>query len=351
MIISDLFQQAVGKESSDIFIIAGLPLSFKIKGEILKQSEEILTPIDTENLVIQIYELAKRMKKQDDKKKDDDFSFSISKLGRFRVNIYHQRGSVAAVIRIVCFELPNYAELHIPKDVMALAELRKGLVLITGPAGAGKSTTISCLIDQIRKTRNSHIITLEDPIEFVHQHANSIISQREVGVDVASFMQGLKSALRQAPDVIFLGEMRDYETIQIAMTAAETGQLILSTLHTLGANNTIDRIIDVFPPEQQQQIRIQLSMVLQAVISQQLIPTVDHGLVPVFEVMYVNYAIRNMIRESKLHQLNGDIYTTSQEGMQHMDTSILNLYHQGSISKEQAKLYSTHYEAMCKKLK
>ena len=351
MIISDLFQQAVGKESSDIFIIAGLPLSFKIKGQIEKQSEQILTPIDTKDLVTQIYELANRMKEQGNIKKDDDFSFSISKLGRFRVNIYHQRGSVAAVIRIVCFELPNYAELNIPKEVMALAELRKGLVLITGPAGAGKSTTISCLIDQITRTRNSHIITLEDPIEFVHQHANSIISQREVGVDVASYMQGLKSALRQAPDVIFLGEMRDYETIQIAMTAAETGQLILSTLHTLGANNTIDRIIDVFPPEQQQQIRIQLSMVLQAVISQQLIPTVDQGLVPVFEVMYVNYAIRNMIRESKLHQLNGDIYTTSQEGMQHMDTSILNLYHQGSISKEQAKLYSTHYEAMCKKLK
>ena len=261
MTISELFQQAVGKESSDVFIIAGLPLSFKINGQIIKQSEQVLTPTDTSDFINQIYELASRTKKQQkDIRVDDDFSFAISKVGRFRVNIYHQRGSEAAVIRIVRFELPNYESLHIPKEVMSLAELRKGLVLITGPAGAGKSTTISCIIDKIRKSRNSHIITLEDPIEFVHQHAESIISQREVGTDIPSYMQGLKSALRQAPDVIFLGEMRDYETIQIAMTAAETGQLVVSTLHTLGAVNTIDRIIDVFPPLQQQQIRIQLSM-------------------------------------------------------------------------------------------
>lgn len=350
MTIVELFKQAVEKESSDVFIIAGLPLSFKISGQIVRESETILTPIDTADLIKQIYELANRTKKKVGLK-DDDFSFSISKIGRFRVNVYHQRGSQAAVIRIVGFKLPHYETLHIPKEVMALAELRKGLVLVTGPAGAGKSTTISCMIDHIRKSRNSHIITLEDPIEFIHQHEMSIISQREVGVDTPSYKQGLKSALRQAPDVIFLGEMRDYETIQIAMTAAETGQLVLSTLHTLGAVNTIDRIIDVFPPLQQQQMRIQLSMVLQAIVSQQLIPTISHGQIPVFEVMPVSYAIRNMIREAKLHQLDTHLYAGTQEEVQHMDMAILKLYHEKKISAEQAKLYSVNYEMMCKKVK
>lgn len=350
MTIVELFKQAVEKESSDVFIIAGLPLSFKINGQIVRHSDTILTPIDTKDLIRQIYELANREKKKVELK-DDDFSFSISKIGRFRINVYRQRGSEAAVIRIVRFKLPNYEILHIPKEVMALSELRKGLVLVTGPAGAGKSTTISCMIDHIRKSRNSHIITLEDPIEFIHQHEISIISQREVGVDTPSYKQGLKSALRQAPDVIFLGEMRDYETIQIAMTAAETGQLVLSTLHTLGAINTIDRIIDVFPPLQQQQVRIQLSMILQAIVSQQLIPTVNHGLIPVFEVMPVSYAIRNMIREAKLYQLDAHLYSGDQGGIQHMDAGILKLYQDKKISAEQAKLYSVNYELMCKKLK
>lgn len=350
MTIVGLFKEAVAKESSDIFIIAGLPLSFKINGQIVRGADDLLTPTDTADLISQIYELANRINPQIELK-DDDFSFAISKLGRFRVNVYHQRGSKAAVIRIVGFKLPHYETLNIPKEVMALTELRRGLVLITGPAGAGKSTTISCMIDKMRKTRKSHIITLEDPIEYMHQHEASIISQREIGVDTPDYKQGLKSALRQAPDVIFLGEMRDYETIQIAMTAAETGQLVLSTLHTLGAVNTIDRIIDVFPPLQQQQVRIQLSMVLEAIISQQLIPTINNGQIPVFEVIPMSYAIRNMIREAKLHQLDAHLCGSGQEGIQHMDEALLKLYEEKRISAEQARFYSMNYEMMCKKMK
>ncbi|WP_069999557.1 type IV pilus twitching motility protein PilT [Cellulosilyticum sp. I15G10I2] len=351
MDIEQMFKDAALQEAADIFVVAGLPLSFKIHGKITSQGVEKLMPKDTGEIIHAIYALAGREINKFLQEGDDDFSFSIHNVGRFRVNAYKQRGSEAAVIRVVKFELPDVSKLKIPQEVISLHQKTKGLILVTGPAGSGKSTTLSCIIDKINKTRSCHVITLEDPIEFIHKHDKSIVSQREITTDTSSYVQGLRAALRESPDVILLGEMRDFETINIAMTAAETGQLVLATLHTLGAANTIDRIIDVFPPSQQQQIRIQLSMVLQAVVSQQLIPTLEDALVPAFEVMFVNSAIRNMIRESKVHQIDSVIYASAEEGMRNMDASILKLYQSGVISADHAKFYSTNYETMCKKVR
>ena len=224
------------------------------------------------------------------------------------------------------------------------------MVLVTGPAGSGKSTTLACIIDHINKTRDKHIITLEDPLEYLHRHNRSIVSQREINVDTENYVTALRAALRQSPDVILLGEMRDYETISIAMTAAETGHMLFSTLHTIGAANTIDRIIDVFPANQQRQVAVQLSMVLSAVVSQQLLPAVDGGVVPAFEIMTVNPAIRNMIRDNKIPQIEGLLYSSSKEDMISMDSSILKLYQEGRITRETALLYATNPEMLERKL-
>ena len=348
--VIDIFKYAIDKGVSDIFIVAGTSIGFKLKGKIVRQDGEIITPAQAQDIIAEIYSMAHRNNIIKEQKNQDDFSFAISGIGRFRVNTYCQRGSYAAVIRCVKFDVPNYINIGIPTSIMNLAKIRKGLILITGPAGAGKTTTISCILNEILKSRTAHVITLEDPIEFVHSHNKSIISQREVGTDVVSYKEGLKAALRQAPDVIFLGEMRDYETIQIAITAAETGQLVVSTLHTLGAVNTIDRIIDVFPATQQNQIRIQLSMVLETIVSQQLISTLDEKIIPVFDIIKMNYATRNMIREGKLHQLDASLTGDTSSGMQRMDTELIKLYQNGKISSEQAKLYSINHERMCKKI-
>jgi twitching motility protein PilT len=251
---------------------------------------------------------------------------------------------------VVNFELPDFNELHIPKSVIDVAEMKKGLVLVTGPAGSGKSTTLACIIDQINKTRNAHVVTLEDPIEYLHRHQKSIVTQREIVTDTEDYVSALRAALRQAPDVILLGELRDYETIRTAMTAAETGHLVISTLHTIGAANTVDRIIDAFPENQQNQIRIQLAMVLQAVISQQLIPTVDASTIPAFELMFLNNAIRNMIRERKNHQIDSVIASGQEEGMISMDSSLLNLFKAGTITKDTALTYSTNREFLEKRM-
>ena len=350
MTISEILQKAIMESASDVFIVAGLGLSFRKHGVIILEETEKLMPRDTERLVREIYHLA------DDrdisillKKGDDDFSVAIPSLSRFRVSTYKQRGSLSAVIRIISFQMPDPEKLGIPQSIIRFGNQSKGMVLVTGPAGSGKSTTLACIIDAINRTRRAHIITLEDPIEYLHRHVNSIVSQREIDVDTESYVTALRAALRQSPDVILLGEMRDYETISVAMTAAETGHLLFSTLHTLGASSTINRIIDVFPAEQQHQIAIQLATVLDAVVSQQLIPTKDGTVVPAFEIMVVTPAIRNMIRENKVYQIDGFI-NSSGSLMISMDNSLLRLYQQGRITKDTAIAFATNPEMLAKRL-
>lgn len=347
----DILANAIEKDASDIYIVAGCPLAFKINGEIINESEEKLTPGETLRIVGEIYSLYGNKRIEDiNVSGDADFSFAINGLGRFRCNAYKQRGSHAAVLRVVKFELPDFKELEIPETVINLSKIAKGLVLVTGPTGSGKSTTLACIIDEINENQKKHIITIEDPIEFMHKHKKSIVSQREVDNDTVDYDTALRAALRQSPDVILMGEMRDYETISTVITAAETGQLVFSTLHTIGAAKTIDRIIDVFPANQQQQVRIQLSMVLKAVVSQQLIPDVNGELIPVFEIMIVNSAISNMIRESKVFQMDNVIYSGQAEGMRTMDGELLRLYKEGRITRETALMYSTNSDLMSKKI-
>lgn len=349
MNINAILNRAVSCGASDIFIISGCPVSFKINDAIEHIDKIKLNADDTERLLKEIYVIDHRDIKTLENGGDDDFSFSVPSLGRFRCNAYKQRNSLAAVLRVLSFEMPDPKTLHIPESVMALSKKDKGMVLVTGSAGSGKTTTLSCIIDRVNESRNCHIITIEDPIEFIHRHKRSIVSQRELNTDTASYVMALRAALRQAPDIILLGEMRDYETISTAVTAAETGQLVFSTLHTIGAANTIDRIIDVFPQSGQQQIRIQLSTVLEAVVSQQLVPTLSGGLVPAFEIMFVNSAIRNMIRESKVHQIDNAIFTGASDGMVTMDSSLLKLYKDGVIARETTLRYCTNLDSMQKK--
>lgn len=346
-----ILQKAIETKAADIFIVPGFPVAMKIGGSVVPVTEETLSSEDCTRLLEEIYhEDHDRSIDTLMRTGDDDFSFSIKSVGRFRCNAYKQRGSLAAVIRVVAFGLPDPKALHIPDSVMNLANRRRGIILVTGPAGSGKSTTLACMIDRINHLRAEHIITLEDPIEFLHPHQHSIVSQREISHDTTTYAHGLRAALRQSPNVILLGEMRDFETIQTALTAAETGQLILSTLHTVGAAKTIDRVLDVFPVGQQQQVRVQFSLVLQAVVSQQLIPTVDGGLHPAFEVMIASNAIQNMIREGKVHQMDNVIYAGGAEGMISMDADIERLYREGIITKDNALLYAINPEAMMRRL-
>lgn len=348
--IPEYLSYATTNHASDIFIIAGRPLSFKIDGKLSTYGERMI-PADTESFLRQIYHMANdRNFDSFLETGDDDFSFSIPGLSRFRVNTYRQRGSLAAVIRVIAFELPDPDVLNIPEDVMSAADFTKGMVLVTGPAGSGKSTTMACIVDRINHSREGHIITLEDPLEYLHRHDKCIVSQREICTDTESYLVSLRATLRQSPDVILLGEMRDYETIQTAMTAAETGHLVLSSLHTTGAANTIGRIVDVFEPTQQRQVSIQLSMVLQAVISQQLIPDINGHTIPVFEVMRLNPAIRNMIRDNKVHQIDGVIASSAHEHMRSMDQSLLELYKQRKITKETALKFASNADMLKRKL-
>ena len=350
MNMETLLTAAVEKDASDIYIIAGLAASLR-KNKNIEHEFDRLLPEDTHRLLTQLYAMAQnRSMEQLLATGDDDFSFSVPGLSRFRVSAFKQRGSLAAVIRVIRFSLPDSRQLHIPEAVMELAGIRQGMVLVTGTAGSGKSTTLACLVDRINHDRQSHIITLEDPIEYLHRHDQSIVTQREIGSDTQSYVKALRAALRQSPDIILLGEMRDYETIEVAMTAAETGHLLFSTLHTLGAANTIERIIDVFPANQQRQIVVQLAMVLRAVVSQQLVPALDGSLVPAFEVMMVNPAIRTMIRDSKVHQIDGILATSARGEMFSMDMSLMQLFQKGIISRETALNYAANPEQMAKKL-
>ena len=349
MDILDILKKAAENQAADIFIVCGAVLSFKANGRMYELDGNALSPEDTKNLVLQIFHLAKRdITEEQLPEREKDFSLSVAGVGRFRVNIYKQRGSFSAVLRYVPFDLPDPAKLGIPVQVMQLSECKSGIVLITGVASSGKSTTLSCILDRINQSRSGHIITIEDPIEFLHKHNRCIVSQREINIDTDSYIDALRAALRQSPDVILLGEMRDYETISVAMTAAETGQLVLSTLHTLGAANTSDRIIDVFPINQQHQIRVQLSMVLNAVVCQQLLPSVDGGLIPAFEIMTTNSAVRTLIRDEKTHQI--DTILQSAGGMQTMDSCIINLFREGRISAKTAVDYAYNPDIMAKRI-
>ena len=350
MDVRKILEEATKREASDIFIIAGRPLTYKSKGAMNTLDDQRMEPKDTFQFVSAIYTLAERNIDDFDRTGDDDFSFAIPGVSRFRVSTFKQRGSYSAVIRVISFTLLHPSELGIPDAVMELADSRSGMILVTGPAGSGKSTTLACLIDKINHEREAHIITLEDPLEFLHRHEKSIVSQREINTDTENYLTALRAALRQSPDVILLGEMRDYETINTAVTAAETGHLIFSSLHTIGAANTIDRIIDVFPASQQHQISIQLASVLQAVVSQKLVPSVSGEMVPAFEIMVLTPAIRNLIREGKVHQIDGIIYTSAAENMIAMDSSILDLYKKGIIDRHTAISEAVNPEIMEKRL-
>ena len=350
MTILEILQKAIELDAADIFLVAGLPVTFKCGGRQERSREDFLRPDDIGTLVDAIYEIAHRQRINLDNGVDDDFSFAVSHLGRFRVNVFRQRGSLAAVVRVIHFGLPDPVKLGIPESVLSLADNKKGLVLITGSAGTGKSTTLACMIDRINRSRDCHIITMEDPIEYIHRHDKAIVTQREISIDTPGYLESLRSALRESPDVILLGEMRDYDTISAAMTAAETGVLLLSTLHTSSAANTINRILDVFPANQQKQVKIQLAQLLKGVVCQQLVPSVDGGQTAVFEIMKSTTAIQNMIREDKLHQLESAMQAGAADGMCTMDGSLLKLYREKKITKDTALLSCVNYENMVKRL-
>ncbi|KGM96164.1 twitching motility protein PilT [Clostridium novyi A str. 4552] len=338
ILLNELLHKTVDEKASDLHLTVGISPILRVNGELVKIGEEKLTATDTKKYAKEI--LGDKFEEYDNIG-EIDTSISIPSVGRFRVNVYKQRGSHALAIRAVALKIPTISQLKLPPIIKELSNKHRGLILVTGPTGSGKSTTLASIINEINTTRSAHVITLEDPIEFLHKHNKSIINQREIGNDTPSYTHALRAVLREDPDVILVGEMRDLETIGTAITAAETGHLVLSTLHTIGAAKTIDRIIDVFPPHQQQQIKIQLSNVLQGVISQQLIPRYDEkGQVASFEIMVLNSAIQNLIREGKTHQIQSLIQTGSKYGMKTTDMSIVDLYRNKMISYENALTYS-----------
>lgn len=347
--IDELLLMAKERKASDVHLTAALAPKARINSELVSLTEEKLTVQRLEELIRPI--LTGAAAERVEEFGEADFSYAIPGKGRFRVNVFRQRGSLAAVLRLVGTEVPPAEQLGIPSDVMDLIHKKRGLVLVTGPTGSGKSTTLASLIDRMNRERNCHIITLEDPIEYLHTHQQAIINQREIGLDSQSYAGALRAALREDPDVILLGEMRDLDTIGTAITAAETGHLVLSTLHTIGAAATVDRIIDVFPTGQQQQIRLQLSNVLEAVISQQLIPNSEgNGRAAAFEIMFGSVAIRNLIRENKTHQINGLIQTSKKQGMQMMDDALYDLYTKHKIDRDMALSYAQDAATMQKRM-
>lgn len=353
--LETILRELVESGGTDIFIITGNDISMRKNGEIEHLESKgfenrTLKPADTEEIIAGIYKLAND--RSMDKLKstgDDDFSFALNGVSRFRINAYRQRGTLSAVIRVIPFNIPDPKDVNIPDSIIKLGNIKKGLVLVTGPAGSGKSTTLACILDGINSTRNANIITLEDPIEYLHKHKQSIISQREIPDDTIDYVTGLKTTLRQSPDVIMLGEMRDYETISIVLNASETGHLLFSTLHTIGAANSINRMIDVFPSDQQKQISVMLSMVLTAVISQQLVPSIDGRMLPVFEIMMNTPAIGNLIRSGKVYQIDS-VIASERETMVSMDDSLLDYYKRGLITKETALKHAINPDMLERKL-
>ena len=335
--------------ASDVHITVGISPKMRVNGKLMVMPFPVLLPADTKRICDSM--MNDKQKEHFEEKGEWDFSYSIPQMGRYRVNAFRQRGSVAMVLRLVGTIVPTPESLSLPPSVIDLYKMKRGLVLVTGPTGSGKSTTLASLVGKINMDLDAHIITLEDPIEYLHRHARSIVNQREIGIDATSYDLALRSALREDPDVILVGEMRDLETISTAITAAETGHLVLSTLHTIGAAATIERIIDVFPPHQQEQIRTQLANVLVSVVSQQLVPTVDkRGRVAAFEVMHATPAIRNLIRENKTHQIATSIQTSRRLGMITMDDALVELYMKGKIDRDEALNFAQDKNTMQTKI-
>lgn len=349
--LDDILQEAVDRHASDIHITAGRPVIFRIDGDLREMDGNKLTPEEIEQTVVPLFADNERLSETMEQKGEIDFAYSLYGKGRFRVNVFKQRGTLAMVMRLLPFRIPSPRDLNLPVAVQELCQRKRGLILVTGATGSGKSTTLASLINLINKSYAKHIITLEDPIEYMHHHEKSIVNQREVGDDTASYSGALRAALREDPDVILVGEMRDLDTIQTAITAAETGHLVFSTLHTNSAADTINRVIDVFPPHQQQQIRVQLASVIECVISQQLLPVqTGHGRVAAFEVMMGTSAVRNLIREGKAFQIPSMIQTSKKQGMQSMDDALYNLYIGGLISPENCLNYAQDTIAMSRKV-
>lgn len=343
MQIHDLLKTSADLGASDLHLTVGVPPVSRIHGRLRRLGENKLQPQDTESCLRDL--LSETQFQQLEERGELDVSLSVFGQYRYRINAYRQRGAYAAAMRLVQSNVHSFEQLGLPEVLDDFCRLSRGLVLVTGPTGSGKSTTLAAMIDRMNRQRDAHILTLEDPIEYLHRHQRSIINQREIGQDTQSYAHALRAALRQDPDIILIGEMRDLETISTALTAAETGHLVLSTLHTVGAAKTIDRIIDVFPPHQQQQVRVQLSMTLQGVVSQQLIPQTDrNGRVAAVEVMMANPAVRNLIREGKTPQINNVIMTSAQQGMKSMDNAIADLYRRSMITMDDAILYSSDAE-------
>lgn len=337
MKIHDLFELVFKENASDLLISAGAPPILRINGQLFRSKTEPLTPEQSRKLITDL--LTEDQLSHFEKHKELDFSLAFGRKHRFRVNVYLQKQAVTAAFRPIASNIPSIEDLGLPHGIAQLADEKQGLVLVTGPTGHGKTTTQAALIDKINNDRACHVITIEDPIEYVHEHRRSIVDQREVGGDTNGFAIALKYVLRQDPDVILVGEMRDLETIKAALTAAETGHLVFATLHTNDAIQTVDRVIDVFPGHEQQQIRFQLSMVLLAIVSQRLLPRIDNsGRVMACEVLRNNAAIANLIREAKTHQVYSVVETSAREGMLTMDRSLKNLYERGLISHEEAAM-------------
>ncbi|MCF8017913.1 MAG: type IV pilus twitching motility protein PilT [Vallitaleaceae bacterium] len=349
MDIQGVLEEGLKRRASDVHLKVGSPPILRVNGDLLPIGKDIITGENTYQLLKSMLSISQFETLES--RGEFDFSYSVPGIGRYRVNGYRQRDSYCLAMRMVNFEIPTLESLGIPGSVEVLTELKNGLVLITGPTGSGKSTTLAAMIERINQTRRTHILTLEDPIEYLFHNKKSIIGQREIGSDSHSFKDALRATLRQDPDIILVGEMRDLETIEIALTAAETGHLVLSTLHTVGAPKTIDRIIDVFPQNSKDQIRVQVASVLQGVVSQQLLPIKSGmGRVPACEILIPTMAIRNLIREKKNHQIINAIQTGRHLGMMTMDHSLRDLFRQGLITREVAIEYAFDKEELIKTL-
>ena len=347
--LNEILIQSVKERASDIHLTSGRAPSYRVDGVLAPIMGERLTPQMLEDILLPLID--KRHREELEETGQTDFAYAISGVGRFRVNVFKQRGTLAAVMRSLPFNIPEPEDLGIPREVVEMTSRKRGLVLVTGPTGSGKSTTLASLIHVINRTYPYHIITLEDPIEYLHRHDKSVVNQREIGSDSTDYAQALRAALREDPDVILVGEMRDLETISTAITAAETGHLVFSTLHTIGADKTIDRIIDVFPPNQQQQVRIQLASVLECIVSQQLLKKADgSGRVAALEVLFANNAVRNLIRESKTYQIPSIMQTNKRAGMQTMDDALYDLFMRKVIDADTAVTYAQEPVGMNRKV-